>query len=617
MATRTISQFGGRWDAIRTWAEGVIPTAADNVVATASSGALNIIDCTADADGYKAKCNNLDLTLYNNRIYWNGCNIQINGSLTIGEDVVYAYGGLTGFYPPNIYMCSSTDSTVTANGKNLGYVYLRHSTSVTFLDDFEAVYIHIPVLSPDTLLTEQGVFPKNGLEKPIKGVLSTPPLSPSKGDRYLILEKPSGDWASFAVNSIAEWIPSYDYEKEIYEYVFSGESWVGTKHWDGDWIGEGEFTWEYSSTLSSWVWKGISGGTWEEGKWEYLPSYNRFGWVGPNAGSYTLTLVRTETVHVEAHWEAKTFTQKTYVADLNTNTIYLYDNNTQSWGEYIQKRVIFSDGITATLSRIRADVGIVYFGTATVNFEGLSADILANANGYIDFGQSTVNIIPSIDTYLNGAIYYSIGGNALATGLLRDSIYKFYNLNINPSKTLARPPLIIFLNTCTFYNFTIDTSNFISVNPLCVLFNDGEEFTFNKLTVTGKESLFVKLGAINAPNATTTSIVHRVSTNNGTSLPTWTYVTNATFKSNSDYQKYLTNVEVLNIDTDKNSRWNIEENCILYNSDGWIIDDKEEGNIAISHYNGVALASISAVNTTDEIEQINNLNYQEKDYLGE
>jgi hypothetical protein len=42
MATRTISNTGGNYNAVGTWVEGIVPTSADNVVATATSGNLTI-----------------------------------------------------------------------------------------------------------------------------------------------------------------------------------------------------------------------------------------------------------------------------------------------------------------------------------------------------------------------------------------------------------------------------------------------------------------------------------------------------------------------------------------------------------------------------------------------
>jgi hypothetical protein len=57
MPTRTISDAGGNWNAAATWAEGAVPTSADDVVANATSGNLTI--------NATATCKSLVLTGYN------------------------------------------------------------------------------------------------------------------------------------------------------------------------------------------------------------------------------------------------------------------------------------------------------------------------------------------------------------------------------------------------------------------------------------------------------------------------------------------------------------------------------------------------------------------------
>jgi len=56
MATRTIANGGGNWNATGTWVEGAVPTAADDVVATSTSGALTI--------NAAAACRSINLTNY-------------------------------------------------------------------------------------------------------------------------------------------------------------------------------------------------------------------------------------------------------------------------------------------------------------------------------------------------------------------------------------------------------------------------------------------------------------------------------------------------------------------------------------------------------------------------
>lgn len=56
MATRTIANGGGNWNLIGTWVEGAVPTSADDVIATATSGNLTI--------NAASSCRSIDLTSY-------------------------------------------------------------------------------------------------------------------------------------------------------------------------------------------------------------------------------------------------------------------------------------------------------------------------------------------------------------------------------------------------------------------------------------------------------------------------------------------------------------------------------------------------------------------------
>lgn len=56
MATRTIANAGGNWGTAGTWVEGAVPTSADDVVATATSGNVTI--------NVAASCRSIDLTGY-------------------------------------------------------------------------------------------------------------------------------------------------------------------------------------------------------------------------------------------------------------------------------------------------------------------------------------------------------------------------------------------------------------------------------------------------------------------------------------------------------------------------------------------------------------------------
>ena len=67
MATRTIANAGGNWNVIGTWVEGAVPTSADAVVATVTSGNLTI-----NATG--AICASIDFTNYGTHTFAFGAN---------------------------------------------------------------------------------------------------------------------------------------------------------------------------------------------------------------------------------------------------------------------------------------------------------------------------------------------------------------------------------------------------------------------------------------------------------------------------------------------------------------------------------------------------------------
>jgi hypothetical protein len=69
MPQRTIANGGGNWNSTSTWVEGAVPTSADFVVATATSGQLTI--------NVAAACQYLNLNLYTNTL-------TMNNTITIG-----------------------------------------------------------------------------------------------------------------------------------------------------------------------------------------------------------------------------------------------------------------------------------------------------------------------------------------------------------------------------------------------------------------------------------------------------------------------------------------------------------------------------------------------------
>lgn len=73
MATRTISNTGGNYNAVGTWVEGIVPTSADDVVSTATSGQLTVNVTSA--------ARSIDLTTYLSTLTMTGA-LTVSGSAT-------------------------------------------------------------------------------------------------------------------------------------------------------------------------------------------------------------------------------------------------------------------------------------------------------------------------------------------------------------------------------------------------------------------------------------------------------------------------------------------------------------------------------------------------------
>lgn len=86
MATRTISDLGGNYNATTTWVEGVVPTSADDVVATATSGQLTV--------NVSSAARSIDLTLYTN-------------TLTLNNNLTFNVTGLTHTFGAGMDFASS------------------------------------------------------------------------------------------------------------------------------------------------------------------------------------------------------------------------------------------------------------------------------------------------------------------------------------------------------------------------------------------------------------------------------------------------------------------------------------------------------------------------------
>lgn len=123
MATRTISNAGGNWNATGTWVEGAIPTSADDVVATATSGNL-IVNAAAS-------CKSLVLTGYNAA---SAVTHNAGITLTVAGHVTLTAGQYTAAENTAKVTISST-ATLTTAGCLLGSLTINKSGGTVTLGD--------------------------------------------------------------------------------------------------------------------------------------------------------------------------------------------------------------------------------------------------------------------------------------------------------------------------------------------------------------------------------------------------------------------------------------------------------------------------------------------------
>lgn len=120
MAIRTISNAGGDYNTTGAWVEGIVPTSADDVVATATSGNLTV---TAIADALS-----IDFTNYLGTLTINQP-LRIFGNVNLGTG---AYN-ITGTNS----LATMTTSTITSNGTPFkgNIAFSNNNTIVTLADD--------------------------------------------------------------------------------------------------------------------------------------------------------------------------------------------------------------------------------------------------------------------------------------------------------------------------------------------------------------------------------------------------------------------------------------------------------------------------------------------------
>ena len=123
MATRTISNAGGNWNATQSWVEGAVPTSADDVVATATSGNLTVTATAAALSvnftnyvGTFAVNSGVTLTVGGNFTMVSGMTIGATstGTLSFTASSTLTSGGKV--WPGNLTLTAANARTYTLSG---------------------------------------------------------------------------------------------------------------------------------------------------------------------------------------------------------------------------------------------------------------------------------------------------------------------------------------------------------------------------------------------------------------------------------------------------------------------------------------------------------------------
>lgn len=132
MATRTISNAGGNWTDVGTWVEGAVPTNADAVVATATSGNVTISAASV--------CLSADFTNYVGTLTHNAFNWTIGNSGTTDISFLKFVPGMTYTTTNNanckVIMNSRYNSvTITSAGKSIRHLTISNNVGSFGLTD--------------------------------------------------------------------------------------------------------------------------------------------------------------------------------------------------------------------------------------------------------------------------------------------------------------------------------------------------------------------------------------------------------------------------------------------------------------------------------------------------
>lgn len=157
MAVITASASGGNWNSTGTWVGGVVPTSADSVLLTATSGSVTL--------NVSATCIGLNCTGYTNTL-----NLSTNTLTVIGNVILAATMTLSG---TGTLSLSNTTLSMTTNGiiiPNLTCALVNVATNITFNDN----------VTVGTLLTIS-TQTNNNIQL-IGNTISTPSLTASTGN---------------------------------------------------------------------------------------------------------------------------------------------------------------------------------------------------------------------------------------------------------------------------------------------------------------------------------------------------------------------------------------------------------------------------------------------------
>ncbi len=113
-AVRTISTSGGNYNSTSTWVEGVVPTLADDVVATSGSGPLTV--------NVASSAKTFNLTNYASTLTMNA-NLSVYGAVTLASGMTYA--------GTSDLICLTT-ATLTSNGVTVSGGLQLNGTSQTY-----------------------------------------------------------------------------------------------------------------------------------------------------------------------------------------------------------------------------------------------------------------------------------------------------------------------------------------------------------------------------------------------------------------------------------------------------------------------------------------------------